>query len=65
MLTIQINPNLHRAIHICTSINERGCESLIISELSLSKEESSALTRIFSNPATNRTQDQSKSHRWG
>ncbi|WP_282936887.1 hypothetical protein [Paenibacillus sp. RC67] len=55
MLTIQINPNLQKAVHTLKNVDVRENKSLSITELSLSKEESSALISTFNRPATRKT----------
>ncbi|TDF96299.1 hypothetical protein [Paenibacillus piri] len=57
MLTIELNPQLHRAVHTLKTVEVRENESLSINELSLSKEESFATIRTFNRPAKNRAKD--------
>lgn len=47
MLTIQLNPNLHRVVHMLKSVETHRNEGISPAELSLSKEESSALISTF------------------
>lgn len=55
MLTIQINPNLQQAVHTLKQDKARKVENPSIANLSLSKEESSALISTFNRKATRKT----------
>ncbi|WP_270166707.1 hypothetical protein [Paenibacillus sp. SYP-B4298] len=51
MPAIQLNPKLHRAVHLLKSVKARDFESSFINNLSLSQEESAALNRLFNHPS--------------
>jgi len=57
MLTIELNPQLHRAVHSMKNVEMREFESPLMTELSLSKAESSAMIRTFERPAKERTKE--------
>ncbi|MEW9700986.1 hypothetical protein [Paenibacillus sp. SI8] len=59
MPTIQLDPNLHRTVHMLKNVEVHKCENtaIAVAEPSLSKEESSALISTFNRPAKNRGKD--------
>lgn len=57
MLAIQLNPQLHRAVHILKKGDSYEVESTSMAKLSLSKEESSALDKTFSHTAITREKE--------
>jgi len=50
MPAIQLNPKLHRAVHLLKSVKACDFENALNHDLSLSQEESAALIRIFNHP---------------
>jgi hypothetical protein len=57
VLTIELNPQLHQAVHTLKRVEMHEIESPSTAELPLSKEESSALIGTFNRPAKSRTKD--------
>lgn len=57
MSIIQLSPQLQRTVHMLKRIEMREDASPLLTELSLSKIESSAAVRTFNRPANNRQKE--------
>ncbi|TBL81017.1 hypothetical protein [Paenibacillus thalictri] len=57
MLTIELNPQLHRVVHTMKNVEAQGINHPSTSALPLTKEESFAMISTFHRPAKDRSRE--------